>query len=155
MPKEYAKVDHPVPMDIPRIRYEIGTRRVGSSPPIADAGPNQLGIPAGTVTLNGSGSSDPLGEPLTYKWVQISGPTVTINSANTAVATFTAVAGQTYSFRLTVRNTDNLSASATTTVSTSSPVLPTITAIQRHAGFDPAGSEFFDADLVGAERHFG
>ena len=34
-------------MDIPRIRYEFGTRRVGSSPPIADAGPNQLGVAAG------------------------------------------------------------------------------------------------------------
>ena len=51
----------PVPMDVPRIRYEFGTRRVGSSPPIADAGPNQLGIAAGTVTLNGCGSYDPLG----------------------------------------------------------------------------------------------
>jgi hypothetical protein len=35
--------------------------------------------------------------------------------------TFTAAAGQNYSFRLTVRNTDNLSASATTTVSTATP----------------------------------
>jgi len=35
--------------------------------------------------------------------------------------TFTAVQGTNYSFRLTVRNTDNLSASATTSVSTASP----------------------------------
>ena len=126
-PSEYAKVTTPVPMDVPRIRYEIGTRRVGASPPIADAGPNQLGIPAGLVTLNGSGSSDPLGETLTYQWVQIAGTTVTINNPTSAIATFTAAAGQTYSFRLTVRNTDNLSASATTTVSTASPLVPTIT----------------------------
>ena len=39
-PREYAKVTTPVPMDVPRIRYEFGTRRVGSSPPIADAGPH-------------------------------------------------------------------------------------------------------------------
>jgi hypothetical protein len=125
-PSEYAKVTTPVPMDVPRIRYEIGTRRVGSSPPIADAGPNQLGIPAGNVTLNGSGSSDPLGETLTYAWLQIAGPTVTINNATAAIATFTAVAGQSYSFRLTVRNTDNLSSSASTSVSTISPTAPVI-----------------------------
>ena len=125
-PSEYAKVTTPVPMDVPRIRYEIGTRRVGSSPPIADAGPNQLGIPAGNVTLNGSGSSDPLGETLTYAWLQIAGPTVTINNATAAIATFTAAAGQSYSFRLTVRNTDNLSSSASTSVSTISPTAPVI-----------------------------
>lgn len=126
-PKEYAKVTTPVPMDVPRIRYEIGTRRVGASPPIADAGPNQTGVPAGTITLNGSGSSDPLGLALTYSWVQIAGPTVTISNANAAVATFTAVAGTTYSFRLTVKNTDGLSASASTSVSTASPAALQIT----------------------------
>ncbi len=120
-PKEYADVTTPVPMDVPRVRYEFGTRRVGSSPPIADAGPNQLGVPAGTIVLDGSGSYDPLGLALTYQWTQISGPTVTLANANGPRATFTSVAGETYSFRLTVKNTDNLSASATTTVSTSTP----------------------------------
>ncbi len=120
-PKDYTKTNTPVPMDVPRIRYEFATRKVGSSPPIADAGPNQYGIPAGTVTLNGSGSYDPLGETLTYSWVQILGPPVTINNANQAVATFTAAAGQNYSFRLTVTNTDGLKATATTTVTTTAP----------------------------------
>jgi hypothetical protein len=120
-PKEYGTVTHPVPMDIPRIRYEFGTRRVGSSPPVADAGPNQLNVAAGQITLDGSGSYDPLGLALTYQWTQITGTPVTLSGANTARATFTAAANQTYSFRLTVRNTDNLQAAASTTVSTSSP----------------------------------
>jgi hypothetical protein len=120
-PKEFAGMTSPVPMDVPRIRYEFGTRRVGSSPPIADAGPNQLGIAAGTVTLNGCGSTDPLGLALTYLWQQISGPTVNLSSTTTCNPTFTAAAGQSYAFRLTVRNTDGLSASATTTVSTAVP----------------------------------
>ena len=68
-PKEYGNVKTPVPMDVPRIRYEFGTRRVGTSPPVANAGPNQIGVPAGTITLNGSGSYDPLGEALTYQLV--------------------------------------------------------------------------------------
>jgi hypothetical protein len=71
--------------------------------------------------LNGSGSYDPLGLALTYNWVQISGPSVTLSGANTATPTFTAVAGQTYSFRLTVRNTDNLQSADTVTVSTAEP----------------------------------
>ena len=49
-------------MDVPRVRYECCTRRVGSSPPVADAGPNQIGITAGTVTLDGSASYDPVGD---------------------------------------------------------------------------------------------
>ncbi len=120
-PKEFANVTSPVPMDIPRVRYEFGTRRVGSSPPVADAGPNQLGIAAGTVTLNGCGSSDPLNLPITYQWQQISGPNVALSSTTTCNPTFAAAAGQTYAFRLTVRNTDGLSSSATTTVSTAVP----------------------------------
>jgi hypothetical protein len=39
-PKDYGSVKTPVPMDVPRIRYEFGTRRVGTSPPIANAGPD-------------------------------------------------------------------------------------------------------------------
>jgi hypothetical protein len=126
-PKEYANVTTPVPMDIPRVRYEFGTRRVGSSPPIADAGPNQLGITAGSVTLNGSGSYDPLGLALTYQWTQISGPNVTLATPTAPTTTFTAGAGQSYSFRLTVKNSDGLQASATTSVTTTSPTAATIT----------------------------
>ncbi|HEY1184636.1 MAG TPA: OmpA family protein [Bryobacteraceae bacterium] len=121
-PKDYGNVKTPVPMDVPRIRYEFGTRRVGTSPPIANAGPSQFGIPAGTVTLNGSGSYDPLGEALTYAWSQLAGPTVTINNANQAVATFTAAASQSYTFQLKVTNTDGISAQATTLVTTAAPV---------------------------------
>lgn len=120
-PHDYSKIKTPVPMQIPRIQYEIGTRRVGSSPPIADAGPNQYNVNAGLITLDGSGSYDPLGETLTYSWVQISGPTAVLSSPSTAKTTFMAVAGQSYAFRLTVKNTDGLSAAATTQVTTLSP----------------------------------
>jgi len=119
-PKEFAEVKHPVPMDVPRIRYEFGKRRVGSSPPVADAGPDQLNAGVGNITLNGSGSSDPLGLALTYNWQQVSGPNVSLSGTNTPTATFTAAAGQIYVFRLTVTNTDKLSASDTVTVSTAS-----------------------------------
>jgi len=122
-PKEFAGSTAPVPMDVPRIRYEFGTRRVGSSPPVADAGPNQVGITAGVVTLNGCNSTDPLGLPITYLWQQTTGPVVALSSTTTCNPTFTAISGMSYSFRLTVRNSEGLSASASTTVSTSSPSL--------------------------------
>ncbi|HLW77295.1 MAG TPA: OmpA family protein, partial [Bryobacteraceae bacterium] len=52
-PKEFAEMTRPVPVDVPRIRYEIINKqvRVGHSPPVADAGPDQIGAPAGPITL--------------------------------------------------------------------------------------------------------
>jgi hypothetical protein len=138
-PKEYANIKTPVPMDVPRVRYEFGTRRVGSSPPIADAGPNQLGITAGNVTLNGSASYDPLGLALTYQWTQISGQTVTLATPTAATTTFTAVAGQSYTFRLTVKNTDGLQSSASTSVSTLSLTSATITQFAANPASIPFG----------------
>jgi len=117
-PKEFADMKSPVPMDVPRIRYEIGTRRVGSAAPIADAGPNQLNIQPAVVTLDGSGSYDPLGLTLTYQWTQVNGPSVTINNPTSPKASFTATYGNSYGFRLTVTNTDGLKGTAETTVST-------------------------------------
>ncbi|HWB84253.1 MAG TPA: OmpA family protein [Bryobacteraceae bacterium] len=117
-PKEYTKITSPVPMDVPRIRYELLTRRVGNSPPVANAGPNQIGAQPGTITLDGSGSYDPEGDAITFSWSQIGGPGVALSGANTATATFTAVANQTYVFRLTVKDSGGLQSSATTTVTT-------------------------------------
>ncbi len=119
--KEYGDITHPVAMDVPRVRYEFGTRRTGNSPPVVDVGPSQMTAQPGTVTLNGCGSYDPLGLGLTYQWQQISGPTVTLSSSTVCNPSFTAVAGQTYAFRLTIRNTDGLQASGTVTVTTVSP----------------------------------
>jgi hypothetical protein len=120
-PKEFATVKTPVPVDIPRVRYELLTRRIGNSPPVADAGPDQAGVPAGPVTLDGSGSYDPDGDALTYLWSQIAGPAVSITNATSAKASFTAGLGQTYSFRLTVRDSGGAQSVARTTVATNNP----------------------------------
>jgi hypothetical protein len=119
-PKEFQSIDHALPMQVPRVRYELVERTLhrGVAPPIADAGPDQIGVGAGTITLNGSNSRDPNGEALTFQWVQEGGPAVALTGANQAVATFTAAAGQAYSFRLTVHNTDGQQASARTRVTT-------------------------------------
>jgi hypothetical protein len=93
---------------------------VMNTPPIAHAGPDQIVDKGATVTLNGSGSSDPdPGQTLTFQWTQTSGPPVTLSGANTATATFTAPdvaeAGcETLTFELKV--TDSCGAMATDTV---------------------------------------
>jgi uncharacterized cupredoxin-like copper-binding protein len=105
-------------MDVPRVRYELLTRRIGNSPPVANAGPNQVGVPAGTITLDGSASYDPEGDALTYQWTQIGGASVSLSSPDAAKATFTAAVNATYIFKLTVTDSGGLSASATTQVVT-------------------------------------
>ncbi len=119
-PKEFVGLKHPVPMDIPRVRYEVLTRTVrnGNEPPVADAGADQMGVAAGTITLDGSASYDPENDPITFQWAQLSGNTVSLSGANTARATFTAAAGQTYVFRLTVTDDKGASSKARVTVST-------------------------------------
>lgn len=119
-PKEYLAFDKPVPVDIPRVRYELLTRRVrtGNDAPVADAGPDQLGIQPGAVTLDGSGSYDPDGDPITFQWDQVSGPPISLTGRNTARATFTAAEGANYSFRLTVKDDQGSMSLARTSVST-------------------------------------
>lgn len=58
--------------------------------PIADAGLDQEKLASSSVvTLNGTQSSDPENDPLTYSWTQISGPAVTLNDPSSATPTFT------------------------------------------------------------------
>ena len=120
-PDKYNDVeDRPVPVDVPRIRYEVLTRevQVGNDAPVADAGGDQINVEAGMITLDGSASYDPEGKDLTYEWQQIAGDPVELSGANSAVATFTAEEGQTYQFRLTVKDPEGLMGTDRNTVST-------------------------------------
>lgn len=79
--------------------------------PIADAavgpGPNELMANENSlVTLDGTDSSDPDSDTLTYAWQWVSGPAVTLLAANTATPSFTApfvsAGGSDVEFSLTV-----------------------------------------------------
>ena len=88
--------------------------------PTAIAGNNQTVNEGSSVTLNGSASSDPDSDALAYSWVQVSGPAVTLSSANTAFPQFTApfvgTAGATLQFQLTVNDGFGGTNTATTTI---------------------------------------
>jgi hypothetical protein len=129
-PKEFLGSDHPVPVDVPRIRYDVLTRtvRVGHTPPVADAGPNQIGVPAGTITLNGSGSYSPDGLPITYQWTQQAGPPVTLASPTAATTTFVAASAQAYTFLLTVKDSLGGEGTARVNVTTTAANKPGIQA---------------------------
>lgn len=76
----------------------------GNRPPVAAArivgsGPFLVGDP---VHLDGGGSSDPDGDPLTFAWSQSSGPGVSLSATTTASTEFVAAVGDELAFTLTV-----------------------------------------------------
>ena len=72
--------------------------------PIANAGVDQSVLVNTTITLDGSGSSDPDGHtPLTYRWQQAGGPAVSLSNNAISQPTFTAPGASTVlTFTLTV-----------------------------------------------------
>ena len=61
-----------------------------SSLPKANAGSDQIVMEGELVTLDGTSSSDPDGDPITYLWTQTTGPHVTLSNANIPDPTFLA-----------------------------------------------------------------
>jgi hypothetical protein len=94
--------------------------RFVNEPPEADGGPNQTVIENSKVTLDGSNSSDPEGEKISYQWTQVAGPLVTLSHTHAVKPTFTAPdvgpGGASLTFRLTVTDNEGLKDNDTTAV---------------------------------------
>jgi len=92
-----------------------------NQPPVADAGPESATVVEGTtVTLDGSGSSDPDGNVITYRWTQKSGNPVSLSDPLSSKPTFLAMDvdanGAELVFELIVEDTGGLQGADTITI---------------------------------------
>lgn len=92
-----------------------------NGPPVADAGRDlTLGL-EDVIILDGTGSSDPDGDPLSFIWEQTDGPDVALSSTNIARPTLTVPDLGVYVFRLTVSDGRGGSDQAEVTVTVAEP----------------------------------
>ena len=92
-----------------------------NSPPVAKAGPNQTVAVGSTVMLNGSGSSDVDGDPLTYLWTFVARPTgssAVVFGFRSVTANFVPDIAGTYVVQLVVNDGKLDSTPATVTITT-------------------------------------
>ena len=100
---------------------------IGSITPISDAGPNQNVGPGTEVNLDGSGSSDPRNQTLTYQWTQTDGPEVTLSDPTSSNPTFAAPETNEQTdlkFELIVTNEEGISSEPDEVTITVNPIVP-------------------------------
>ncbi len=86
--------------DVVQVTVTAGT---ANKAPVARAGSDQtITLPANSITLNGSSSSDEDGSIKTYAWTKVSGSTANIQSSSASSTTVSGLVAGSYTFRLTV-----------------------------------------------------
>jgi hypothetical protein len=86
-------------------------------------------VGSGTITLDGTGSTQAQGHTLGYAWTQTAGPTVSLSASNVAQPSFTAPnTAATYTFSLVVTDTQSpITSGASINTSLASTVTVTVT----------------------------
>ena len=92
----------------------FGQKAGPNLPPVALAGEDQSVDKRETITLDGSNSNDPEGQPLTFSWRQIAGEQVVLSDPEIARPTFSTLDPGNYAFELVVH--DGVTASVPDTV---------------------------------------
>jgi hypothetical protein len=95
-----------------------------NQPPVAQAGADQSVTVGTTVQLNGSSSSDPEGDPLTYSWsfnTVPAGGSYLLTGANTATASFTPTVAGTYQLSLRVYDGSSMAYDTVSVTATPAP----------------------------------
>ena len=70
---------------------DVGVRNLDVNlRPVAITGPDRIVDEGGEVVLDGTGSFDPDGDPLSFQWVQLAGPETTLPEPNSASVVFAA-----------------------------------------------------------------
>ncbi len=130
-----------------------------SLPPIASAGLDQTVANGSLVTLDGLGSYDPNGDPITYLWEQTSGPPVALSDLAIPNPEFTIPSNAVLSFELTI--TSNSESTKDSVTITSEEVLPIPTDGLIHAWLfeETSGNQAinsmnsaYNGDLLGSGR---
>jgi uncharacterized repeat protein (TIGR01451 family) len=124
---------------------------VSNQAPVADAGDDFAIGEGGVVTVDGSGSHDPDGDPLTYTWTLADqdGPPIVLTATSTPTLAFQAPDDGTYTFELVVSDgRESSTDQATITVTNTAPTVEVSTEPAAEGGVALLTASYVDPGFV-------